>query len=234
MFTTEKKNIHKDHRQRVRDSYLKTGIDAMADHNILELLLFYCIPLKDTNPIAHELIEKYHDLNGVLDAPIKELEKINGIGENAAVMIKLIRDICSKYHDNAINNKVNLASSERLYDFIRMKYLGETREIVYMLSLDAHGRLKHCIKVAEGTPSTAVSDNRSLVELALRFDVTNAIIAHNHPNGFATPSQADIAATEAIAKLFSTVSISLVDHVIVAEDEIFSFAMSKKYSSYLG
>ena len=90
MFTTEKKNIHKDHRQRVRDSYLKTGIDAMADHNILELLLFYCIPLKDTNPIAHELIEKYHDLNGVLDAPIKELEKVNGIGENAAVMIKLI------------------------------------------------------------------------------------------------------------------------------------------------
>ena len=234
MFTTEKKNIHKDHRQRVRDSYLKTGIDAMADHNILELLLFYCIPLKDTNPIAHELIEKYHDLNGVLDAPIKELEKINGIGENAAVMIKLIRDICSKYHDNAINNKVNLASSERLYDFIRMKYLGETREIVYLLSLDAHGRLKHCIKVADGTPSTAVSDNRSLVELALRFDVTNAIIAHNHPNGFATPSQADIAATEAIAKLFSTVSISLVDHVIVAEDEIFSFAMSKKYSSFLG
>ena len=234
MFTTEKKNIHKDHRQRVRDSYLKTGIDAMADHNILELLLFYCIPLKDTNPIAHELIEKYHDLNGVLDAPIKELEKINGIGENAAVMIKLIRDICSKYHDNAINNKVNLASAERLYDFIRMKYLGETREIVYMLSLDAHGRLKHCIKVADGTPSTAVSDNRSLVELALRFDVTNAIIAHNHPNGFATPSQADIAATEAIAKLFSTVSISLVDHVIVAEDEIFSFAMSKKYSSFLG
>lgn len=234
MFTTEKKNIHKDHRQRVRDSYLKTGIDAMADHNILELLLFYCIPLKDTNPIAHELIEKYHDLNGVLDAPIKELEKINGIGENAAVMIKLIRDICSKYHDNAINNKVNLASAERLYDFIRMKYLGETREIVYMLSLDAHGRLKHCIKVTDGTPTTAVSDNRSLVELALRFDITNAIITHNHPNGFATPSQADIVATEAIAKLFSTVSINLVDHVIIAEDEIFSFAMSKKYSSFLG
>lgn len=234
MFATEKKNIHKDHRQRVKESYMKTGIDAMPDHNILELLLFYGIPQKDTNPIAHELIEKYHDLNGVLDAPVKELQKINGIGENAAVMIKLIRDICSKYHDNAINSKVNLASSERLYDFIRMKYLGETREIVYMLSLDAHGRLKHCIKVADGTPSTAVSDNRSLIELALRFDVTNAVIAHNHPNGFASPSQADIGATETIAKLFSTVSINLVDHVIVAEDEIFSFAMSKKYSSLLG
>lgn len=234
MFVTEKKNIHKDHRQRVKESYMKTGIDAMPDHNILELLLFYGIPYKDTNPIAHDLIEKYHDLNGVLDAPVKELQKINGIGENAAVMIKLIRDICSKYHDNAVNSKINLASSERLYDFIRMKYLGETREIVYMLSLDAHGRLKHCIKVADGTPSTVVSDNRSLIELALRFDVTNAVIAHNHPNGFASPSQADIGATETIAKLFSAVNINLVDHVIVAEDEIFSFAMSKKYSSLLG
>jgi DNA repair protein RadC len=80
---------------------------------------------------------------------------------------------------------------------------------------------------------SAVSDNRSLIELALRFDVTNAVIAHNHPNGFATPSQADISATKTIANLFSTVNINLVDHIIVAEDEIFSFAMSKKYSSLL-
>ncbi len=234
MLITETKNIHKDHRQRVRDSYLKTGIDAMADHNILELLLFYCIPQKDTNPIAHELIERYHDLNGVLDAPLKELKKINGIGENAAILIKLIRDLCSKYYDNEVRGKVSLASNERLYDFIRMKYLGEAREIVYMLSLDAHGTLKHCIKVTDGTPTAAASDNRRLVELALRFDVTNAIIAHNHPNGFAIPSQADIAATEKIADLFSTVNINFIDHVIIAEGEVFSFAMSKKYSSYLG
>lgn len=230
----ENKNIHKDHRKRVREMYLKNGIDAMPDHNILELLLFYGIPYRDTNPIAHELIEKYHDLNGVLDAPVRELVKTDGIGENTAMLIKLIRDICSKYYDNAVNSKVNLASGERLYDFIKMKYLGETREIVYMLSLDSHGRLKHCIKVADGTPTSAVADNRSLVELALRFDVTNAVITHNHPNGFATPSQADISATQTIAGLFKTVNINFIDHVIVAEDEIFSFAMSKKYSSYLG
>lgn len=230
----EKKNIHADHRKRVREQYIKAGIDAMPDHNILELLLFYCIPYKDTNPIAHELIEKYHDINGVLDAPMKELTKIDGIGENAATLIKLIRDITSKYNDNAINSKVNLASDERLYDFIRMKYLGETREIVYLISLDARGRLKHCIKVTEGTPTSAVSDNRSLIELALRFDVTNAIITHNHPNGFATPSKADIVATESMANLFKTVNINFADHVIAADDEIFSFAMSKKYSSFLG
>jgi DNA repair protein RadC len=229
----EKKNIHKDHRKRVKEQYLKSGISSMPEHNILELLLFYGIPYKDTNPIAHELIEKYHDINGVLDAPVKELVKIDGIGENAAVMIKLVHDISMLYRENAVSNKVNLASSERLYNFVRMKYLGETREIVYLISLDSHGRLKHCIKVTDGTPMSAVSDNRSLIELALRFDVTNAVIAHNHPNGFATPSQADISATKTIANLFSTVNINLVDHIIVAEDEIFSFAMSKKYSSLL-
>ena len=227
-------SVHKGHRQRLKARFLETGLDSFTDVQALELLLFYAIPRSDTNPIAHELIEKYHDINGVLDAPVRELVKLDGIGENAAVMIKLVHDIAHLYRDNAVNSKVNLASSERLYDFVRMKFLGETREIVYMLSLDAHGRLKHCIKVADGTPTNVVSDNRSLVELALRFDVTNAVIAHNHPNGFATPSQADIAATETIAKLFSTVSINLVDHVIAAEDEIFSFAMSKKYSSFLG
>ncbi len=229
----KKKNIHQDHRMRVKESYLKGGIDTMAEHNILELLLFYGIPYKDTNPIAHELMEKYGDLNGVLDAAPADLVKVNGIGENAALLIKLVHDISIKYRENAINKKVNLASMDRLLDFVTMKYLGETREIVYMLSLDAHGRLKHCIKVTDGTPTNAVADNRKLLELALRFDVTNAVITHNHPDGFATPSQADIVSTQSIAKLFSTINVNFIDHIIVADGERFSFAMNSKYASCL-
>lgn len=227
-------NIHKDHRKRVRDTYLKSGIDSMPDHNILEMLLFYGIARKDTNPIAHELIEKFHDLNGVLDAPVKELTKIKGISESTALLIRLVHDIGLKYRSEAPNSKVSLASGERLYDFIKMKYIGEPKEIVYLISLDSHGRLKHCIKVADGTPTSVVSDSRQLVELALRFDVANAVLAHNHPNGFAAPSQADLSATEKIAKLFEAVDIKFVDHVIVADDDYFSFAASRKYSSFLG
>lgn len=225
----EKKNIHKDHRSRVKETYLKAGLKAMPEHNILELLLFYAIPYKDTNPIAHELIERYQDLNGVLNAPVEDLQKVNGIGEHAAILIKLVHDIIYKYNENLATQKLDLSANTQLYDFIKQKFFGEQKEIVYLISLDANQRLKHCIKVSEGSPSSVVSDNRTLMELALRYNIHFAILAHNHPRGFATPSHADIYTTEKIAKLFSSVNITLVDHVIVAEDQIFSFAASKKY-----
>lgn len=225
----EKKNIHKDHRIRVKESYRKTGLDAMPDHNILEILLFYAIPYKDTNPIAHELIDRYQDLNGVLNAPVEDLEKVHGIGEHAATLIKLVHDIIFKYNDNWATQKLDLSVNSQLYDFIKQKFFGEQKEVVYLISLDANQRLKHCIKVSEGSPTSVISDNRSFMELALRYNVDFAILAHNHPQGFATPSRADIYTTEKIAKLFSSVNITLIDHVIVAEDQIFSFAASKRY-----
>lgn len=230
----KKKNIHKDHRSRVKEAYLKAGISVMADHNILELLLFYGIPYKDTNEIAHELIERFGDLNGVLDASAMDLAKVDGIGENAALLIKLVRDIAVKHHEDSLHKKVSLASEDRLLNFATMKYVGENKEIVYMLSLDAHGNLKHCIKVADGSPNSAVSDCRSLAELALRFDVTNAVIMHNHPSGFATPSQADIVATKAMAKLFAAIEVNFIDHIIVAGGERFSFSANPKYAPCLG
>lgn len=230
----KKKNIHQDHRKRMRASYAKTGIDVMDDHKIIELLLFYGIPYKDTNPIAHELIEKYGDLNGVLNASPIDLVKVNGIGENAALLIQLVHDIAIRYRDNNVYKKVNLASMDRLLSFVSLKYFAETREIVYMISLDAHGRLKHCIKVADGTPLNVVADNRTLLELALRYDVTNVVMAHNHPDGFATPSQADIKSTQAMATLFKTIDVNFIDHIIAADNKTFSFAMDSRYLQYLG
>lgn len=226
----EKKNIHKDHRQRVRARYLNEGIGAMADHNIVELLLFFGIPYKDTNSIAHELIDRFGDLNGVLDAPVAELMKIDGIGENTATLIRLTRDIALKYIERKTFNKVTVGEEERISDFIGMKYAGETREIVYMLTLDSHGRLQRCIKVCDGSPDTASVDNRIVVEAAIRFDSKNIIIAHNHPNGFAVPSVADVKATEQLIPVLEAIGINLADHIIVSPDDAFSMAKSKKYS----
>ncbi|MBR6531586.1 MAG: RadC family protein [Clostridia bacterium] len=226
----EKKNIHKDHRQRVRARYLNEGIGAMADHNIVELLLFFGIPYKDTNSIAHELIDRFGDLNGVLDAPVAELMKIDGIGENTATLIRLTRDVALRYIEHKTFNRVNVGEEERLSDFIGMKYAGETRELVYMLTLDSHGRLQRCVKVCDGSPDTASVDNRVVVETAIRFDSKNIIIAHNHPNGFAVPSVADVKATEQLIPVLEAIGINLADHIIVSPDDSFSMANSKKYS----
>lgn len=225
----EKKNIHKDHRQRVRARYLTDGVDSMADHNIVELLLFFGIPYKDTNNIAHALIDKFGDLNGVLEAPVGELMKIDGIGENAATLIKLTRDIALKYVERKNLERTDISEERRVSDFLTMKYAGESRELVYMLTLDSHGNLQRCVKVCDGSPDNAKVDNRVIVETAIRFDAKNIVLAHNHPNGFAVPSVADVRATEQVIPVLRALGINLADHIIVSHDDVFSMARSDRY-----
>ncbi|MCQ2483894.1 MAG: DNA repair protein RadC [Clostridia bacterium] len=223
-------NLHKNHRQRVRDRYFADGIKSMADHNIIEFLLFFGIPYKDTNDIAHELTERFGDLNGVLDAPAEELMKVNGIGENAAALIHLVHDISVTYNERKKLSKPFIATEDRFTSFLTMKYAGETREIVYMLFIDCHGRISRCVKVCDGSPESVTVDNRTIVEAAVRNDANEIIIAHNHPNGFAVPSTADVRATMDIIPLLKSINVHLIDHIIVAEDDCFSMAKSKKYA----
>lgn len=223
-------NLHKNHRQRVRDRYFADGIKSMADHNIIEFLLFFGIPYKDTNDIAHELTERFGDLNGVLDASVEELMKVNGIGENAATLIHLTHDIAVKYNERKKQEKPFIATEDRFKSFLTMKYAGETREIVYMLFIDCHGRISRCVKVCDGSPESVTVDNRTIVEAAVRNDASEIIIAHNHPNGFAVPSTADIRATMDVIPLLKAINVHLIDHIIVADDDCFSMAKSKKYA----
>ena len=225
----EKKNIHKDHRQRVRTRYLHEGVGSMAEHNIIELLLFFGIPYKDTNPIAHELIDTFGDINGILDAPAEELMKIDGIGENAATLIKLVRDISLLYADGSLA-AADKKKKSNVTDFIKSKYIKETNEIVYIIGVDADGRPEQCSKISEGSFDRATIDNRSVVENVLRIGSKNIVIAHNHPHGFAVPSAADIETTVQLKALLSSIGVNLVDHIIVSHDDIFSMAKNRKFN----
>lgn len=230
----EKKNLHKDHRQRVRSRYLKEGAGAMADHNIVELLLFFGIPYKDTNDIAHELIERFGDLNGVLEAPFEELVKVRGVGENAATLITLVHDISGIYNERRILS-VNEDNEQNDYkNFISLKYAGETKEMVYLVCLDSQGKIQRCVKICDGTPDSVTIDNRVIMETVIRFDSKNVVIAHNHANGFAVPSVADVTATRNIIPLLSGIGVNLVDHVIVSPDDVFSMATNHKYADLFG
>lgn len=226
----EKKNIHQNHRLRVRQRYLSGGIDSMPEHNIVEFLLFYCVPYKDTNGMAHDLIEKFGDINGILDAPIEELQKINGIGENAAIMLKLLHDICCKYNRNIISRKASNADSDELEEFLAAKYYGETREIVYVIGVDTRGSLNRCIKVCEGSPDSATVDKRMIAEAAIAAGTSTIILVHNHPGGFSAPSTTDVITTRELIPLLKELSINLIDHVIVSDDGCYSMAKSKKHS----
>lgn len=214
--------IHDGHRDRKREQFRKHGLDAFADHELLELLLFYAIPRKDTNPIAHALIDRFGSLEQVLAAPAEELEKVPGMGENAATLLKLVPLITRRARASSAASEKVLDTTERIGAFFVEQFVAETNEITYQLCLDAKGRMLSCHKVSEGDVSSVSLNMRKLVENALRSNAILVALAHNHPSGVAFPSHDDKIATQLAREALETVGVRLVDHIIVADDDFVS------------
>ena len=214
--------VHDGHRARKREQFRSHGLDSFADHEVLELLLFYAIPRRDTNPIAHDLINRFGSLEQVLAAPVEELEKVPGMGENAATLLKLIPQITRRARASSVAREKVLDTTERIGAFFVEQFVAETHEIMYQLCLDAKGRLLHCHKVSEGDAGSVNLNMRKIVENALRSNAVLVALAHNHPSGVAFPSQEDKIATKLAQEALETIGVRLVDHIIVADDDYIS------------
>lgn len=224
-------NPHKEHRKRLRKTFRQVGVEDMPEHNVLELLLFYSIPVKDTNGLAHELINRFGSLNGVFDASYEQLLEVKGVGENSALLLSLIPSICRRYAEGARKGKIKLTEPSAVADFMKGKYYGIKNEIVYMLFLDATGTLINCCKIAEGIPNQVAIDKMVVVEAAIRAKGDKAIMVHNHPSGVAAPSRHDLESTSGIKSLFRDLGIVLADHIIIAGDDYLSLASLPKFST---
>ncbi len=225
-----KDNIHKNHRSRMRETIRQTGVDSISDVNLLEYLLFYSIPRKDTNEIAHSLLDSFGSLNGVFNATYDQLLSVDGMGESSALLISLIPGICRRYVESGYGKKLNLSEPDDVIAYVKTKFYGERKELFYIICLDALGNLINCVKLAEGSPETVAFDRRTVLETALRVKADTVIFAHNHPNGVAAPSREDADTTSEFITLLRKVGIRLADHIIVAGEDTFSFASSYKYS----
>ena len=222
--------MHEDHRKRVRKRFVDAGLQSFPPHNVLELLLFYSIPRQDTNEIAHRLMNHFGSLTGVLDAPMEELCKVKGIGENSATHIMLVSQLAKRYFAEQAQEKQSFDSSAALHTYVISLFAGEKNETAFMLCLNNACQLQHCCQVSLGTKYAVSLDNRTLLETAFRYNATKVVLAHNHSNGLASPSTNDISRTESAAKLFGGVQIQLLDHLIVAGGECFSMANHPKFS----
>lgn len=211
-------NIHKDHRQRVRKKFMKSKFTGFADHEKLELLLYYAIPMKDTNPIAHRLLNKFKTIGGVFDASIEQLMEVEGIGENAAIFIKLIPEI-SKEYSLSKYMYVKLDTVEAVCKFFCSQFTGEANEKIKVAAVDDKLRLKCCEELAEGTTNSVCIDIKKLLLFAQKNNSENIIIAHNHPNGDHIPSNDDISLTRELHKNLKIIGINLIDHVVVAKGQ---------------
>ncbi len=220
------KNPHSGHRARLRDRFRREGydLDHFEPHNILELMLFYCAPQKDTNELAHLLIDEFGSISGVFDAPYEELVKVSGVGEYTATFIKTIPALFRVYETDRLKDEAVLDSAQAARRYFIPKFIGRTEELVYVACLDSECKVKCCEIVSHGTVSAAAVNVRKIAEYAMRYNAANVIVAHNHPYGLAVASPEDIMTTDAICYALQLIGIVLTDHIIVANDQALSLA----------
>lgn len=222
--------IHDGHRQRLKDRFLREGLDNFDDLYVLELLLYYCIPRKDTNPIAHRLLERFGSLAAVFDATAEELQTVEGIGENAAIFLSLLPQVTRYYQVQRAKTGDILTTLNQCGRYLVPRFYGRENETVFLLCLDAKCKVLGCKLVGVGSVNSASIPIRRVVEIALNTNATTVVLAHNHPSGLALPSDNDIDTTLRVAKAMAAVEITLADHIVVADDDFVSMAQSGYYS----
>lgn len=217
-------NLHRGHRKRVKERYLKEGLDSFEDHQVLELLLFYAIPMKDTNELAHRMIKEFGSLAMLFEAHPHEIARRCGVTENIAILISLIPSLSRRYFQARWGDKPVLNSSQKAGEYSVGLFAGRTYEVFYILCLDTQNRVIHAALVHEGTINEAPVYPRIIVETALRYQAHSVILAHNHPGGSLNPSKADLDVTERIKAALNPIDIKVIDHIVVAGDRYISFA----------
>ncbi len=218
------KKLHEGHRQRVKSRYLSEGLDAFEDHQILEMLLFFCIPMKDTNEIAHKMMIEFGSLAGLFEADPKDICKRCGVSENTAILVSLIPSLSRRYFRGKWGDKPVLDSSTKAGEYLISLFTGRTYENFFVICLDSQNRVNYAALVHEGTINEAPVYPRLIVETALRHQANSIILAHNHPGGNLQPSSADIEVTRKIVTAIEAISIKVMDHIIVAGEKYYSFA----------
>jgi len=219
-------SIHEGHRQRLKKLFQDGGLDHFSEYQALELLLYYCIPRKDTNPIAHALINRFGSLSQVLEAPFEELKRVEGVGEHAATFLHLITEIGRYYLVNRATQVKILPTIEDCARYLIPHFYGRRNETVFLLCLDAKCKMLCCREIGEGSVNSAGISVRKIMETALGVNATTVVLAHNHPSGIAVPSGDDIQTTRRIAMALSAVDIHLADHIVVADEDYVSMVQS--------
>lgn len=225
----ETKGLHDGHRDRVRDRFLTEGLDKFRDHQALELMLFYAVPRKDTNELAHLLLNRFKTFSGVLDAPVELLTEC-GLSKSAAVYIKLLPEICSRYFkDKYKNDSSNIITEENIGDHILHYFIGADEEQVVLMLLDPKGKLRYCDIISTGSISASEINIRKILNLAVKYNASGAVIAHNHPSGIPLPSQSDVKVTISIKQSLKAVGVVLLDHIIVSDMDYTCMSQMEDY-----
>jgi DNA repair protein RadC len=224
-------SMHEGHRDRLKQRFLREGLRGFEQHQILEMLLFYGIPRKDTNAIAHHLLNTFGSLAGVLKASYEDLLNVNGMTPGAATLVQFSGQLVREYYDSNLSKDMILDSTDKMGEYILPKFFGEINEKILLVCLDNKCKVLHCSFVSEGSMNAAEIHVRRILEQAIRNHATAVVIAHNHPSGFALPSVEDQTSTQALTNALHVAGIQLVDHLVVADDDYVSMRSTPALAS---
>lgn len=224
--------VHDGHRERLRQRFLEHGLDNFNELNALELLLFFSVPRRDTNPLAHALLDRFGSLAALFEASEQELKDVKGVGENTVALIRLVPQIMRRSGTARADNIKHICNSEDAGEYFVPRFMGERDEVVLLLCLDSQRRVISCTEMGRGVVNSVETSIRRMVETALKCKATSVILAHNHPDGNALPSEEDNMVTQRAAKAFALMGIQLADHIIVADDDFVSFLDSGMLDLY--
>ena len=205
--------VHDGHRSRMKERFRGHGLENFNDINALELLLFYAAPRRDTNGMAHALLERFGSFSAVLEANEQELLAVPGIGENAVTLLRLIPEVSRRYLLDKTPSNEPIDSAEAAGHYFIPRFMYETEEIVYALLLDARKRPIRCAAISRGTVDAAEVNARRLAELALQYRASAVILAHNHRSGVALPSVEDETSTARLARALDLLGARRGEHL---------------------
>ena len=219
---TTKPHFH-GHRERIREKFKANGAESFQDYELLELLLSYAIPRKDVKPIAKKILKHFGSIAAVIDADTKKLQEIDGIGERASTLIKLVKDFNYIYFAATMKDKDYLTEPIAVVEFARARLGSEANESFMAIYLDS----KNCVQsydiIQEGIVNKAAVFPRQVMEYALNNKASGIILIHNHPSGDCKPSTDDKKITKAIIQAGATLEVRVLDHLIVSKNDYFSF-----------
>lgn len=218
------KPIHEGHRERVRQKYLKANGEDFFTHELLELLLFYALPRKDTNALAHALLDKFGSLSGLLEASPKEIASVDGISVNIGILLTLQRELNKRYIEEKTKSKDKLTSIDALKDYCINLLSHQTNECFYVICFDNRRNILTTQKIAEGTNFATAVPPKKILETVLLHKAVSVVFAHNHPGGSCRPSVEDIELTVKLVQMLTPIDVDIIDHIVVgAARDAFSF-----------
>lgn len=220
---------HSGHRGRLKQEFLLRP-DSFPDHKLLELLLFYANPRSDTNPLAHDLIDRFGTLAGVLDATPDALKTVPGVGEHAATLFKAVNELSRRYHAVRTSFSGIPRSSRDYFQLLHSYFFGTRNECLCLLCMDGKHKVLGIRQLGEGNVNAVQVVTRLIVEAALTLNATAVVLAHNHVSGLAIPSQDDVATTYALHDILLQVGVDLVDHLVFSDDDMVSMRDSGYYA----